>query len=245
VAGPVTVETTARAAGWQRRRRDRPRSAAVTAYRPARTEWTLRNLGDPALVGTGSTSIDTATDNAEQPSQRHPDGREPSHEPRCHRGQRREPLGHFSGTANHNVPIALSPVARRLWPVTLVDYSSDHRNGRLGPVGSWRCRSSHERPRKGLPSDDDGDVSSCRARETWCPPDESRRSRQRHVSWVVPGEPIVSATTRCSATAHARGLRGSSRWDEAEDVPSRKATGGFWRSAQQKWSDLFDRFLEA
>jgi hypothetical protein len=109
VAGPVTVETTARAAGWQRRRRDRPRSAAVTAYRPARTEWTLRNLGDPALVGTGSTSIDTATDNAEQPSQRHPDGREPSHEPRCHQGQRREPLGHFSGTANHNVPIALSP----------------------------------------------------------------------------------------------------------------------------------------
>jgi hypothetical protein len=233
VAGPVTVETTARAAGWQRRRRDRPRSAAVTAYRPARTEWTLRNLGDPALVGTGSTSIDTATDNAEQPSQRRPDGREPSHEPRCHQGQRREPLGHFSGTANHNVPIALSPWRGGFGPSLSWTTAPTTGTGVLVRLAAGAARSSHERPRKGLPSDDDGDVSSCRARETWCPPDESRRSRQRHVSWVVPAEPIVSATTRCSATAHARGLRGSSRWDEAEHGAFRKGLGGFWRLAQQ------------
>lgn len=99
----------------------------------------------------------------------------------------------FSGTANHSVPIALSPGRGGFGPSLSANYSSGHGNGIFGLGWQLAVPSITRKTEKGLPRYDDGDVFVLSGSEDLVPClTRVVDLASGKVNWV-PQEPIVRA----------------------------------------------------
>jgi hypothetical protein len=99
----------------------------------------------------------------------------------------------FSGTANHRVPIALSPGRGGFGPSLSTNYSSGHGNGIFGLGWQLAVPSITRKTEKGLPRYDDGDVFVLSGSEDLVPClTRVVDLASGKVNWV-PQEPIVRA----------------------------------------------------
>jgi hypothetical protein len=73
--------------------------------------------------------------------------------------------------------------------------------------------------------------------------DTAPQRRFARIAVCGPTGCLPSIERKTSGTKRPK-VQTQSTWSPPRDSEDRKPVGGFWRSTQQQWSDLFDRFLE-